>query len=319
MSERFPWRADPRWQELVTAAQHQKGGPDIWVYQSSHDPWLTCSYYFEAAGEVVLVDTQTFRSSAEELWAEIQRNTCGNLATIIITHAHPDHCYGNGFFRQVAPHARVISSRGVIEDLDRTLGPRIPFWSEVWGDEAPSSVDEVPYPDLVFDGQLTLNLGGLSVVLWEVGPAEAPAQVVGWMPEQKALICADVVQNKQTYYTPDCALLPWYRILGDLEALKPETLLTGHQGIGGPELFNETRSWIASYLGLLSGELGREHDPEDARALSDPARSRILAEMHRRFPDWYDPIMVGAGDSTLSYSLLGRTTEEEGEALLGER
>jgi glyoxylase-like metal-dependent hydrolase (beta-lactamase superfamily II) len=316
MATRYPWRDDPRWRELVAAAHKDKGGPDIWIYQSTHDPWLTCSYYFEAAGEVVLIDTQTFGSSAAELWQDIQRNTCGNLTTIVVTHAHPDHCYGNGFFRKVAPHARMITSRGVIADLDRTLAPRVAFWSEIWGDEVPASVDEIPYPDLVFDGRLTLKLGGSTLELWEVGPAEAPAQVIGWLPERRALIVADVVQNRQTYYVPDCALSEWYQILGGLEALAPERLLTGHQGVGGPELFNETRAWIAGYLGLMARELGPGYDPEDARALTDDARERVLAEMRRRFPDWYDPIMVGEGDSTLSYSLRGLTTEEEGKSLI---
>jgi glyoxylase-like metal-dependent hydrolase (beta-lactamase superfamily II) len=311
----YPWRDDPRWQELVAAAQRDKGGPDLWVYQSAHDPWLTCSYYFEVAGEVILFDTQTFQSSAVELWQDIQRNTNGNLTTIIITHAHPDHCYGNGFFREVAPEARMITSRGVIDDLDRTLSPRVPFWAQVWGDEAPQAVDEVPYPEMVFDGRITLKLGDMTLELWEVGPAEAPAQVVGWIPERRALVVADVIQNRQTYYTPDCALGEWYQLLGELEDLNPERLLTGHQGIGGSELFNETRSWIASYLGLVAGELGPGHNPEDAASLSDDARTRVLEGMHRRFPDWYDPIMVAAGDSTLSYSLRGLTTEAEGERL----
>lgn len=312
MAPTYPWRQDPRWQELVAASQRDKGGPEFWVYQSAHDAWLTSSYYFEAAGEVILFDTQTFQSSARELWDDIQRNTSGNLTTIVVTHAHPDHCYGNRFFRRVAPRARMITSRGVIEDLDRTLRSRVPFWAEVWGEEVPQSVSEIPYPDTVFDGRLTLALGPLTLELWEVGPAEAPAQVVGWIDERRTLIAADVVQNRQTYYTPDCALAEWYRLLGELERLEPETLLTGHQGIGGPELFNETRAWIASYLGLVAVELGPGHNPEDARALTDAARERILAEMHRRFPDWYDPIMVGEGDSTLSYSLRGLTTEEDG-------
>jgi glyoxylase-like metal-dependent hydrolase (beta-lactamase superfamily II) len=319
MTVSYPWREDPRWQELVAAAKRDRGGPEFWVYQSAHDPWLTCSYYFEWEGEVILFDTQTFQSSARELWHEIQHNTNGNLTTIVITHAHPDHCYGTGFFREIAPNARTITSRGVIEDLDRTLAPRVTFWSEVWGHEAPSSVHDIPYPDLVFDGRVTLRRGNRTLELWEVGPAEAPAQVVGWVPEERTLIVADVVQNRQTYYTADCALSEWYQILDQLERLKPEVLLTGHQGIGGPALFNETRSWIASYLGLLAGELGSERDPEDARALTNEARSRILAEMHRRFPEWYDPIMVAADDTTLSYSLLGYTTEEDGERLLKTR
>jgi glyoxylase-like metal-dependent hydrolase (beta-lactamase superfamily II) len=310
--EPFAWEGDPRWKELVAAARADTGGPDVWTYQSSHDPWLTSSYYLEADGEVLLVDTQTFRSSAEELWGEIQRNTSGELTTILMTHAHADHYYGNAFFKQVAPRAKIISSRGVVEDLDRTLEARVPMIHAEWGVEVPAHPGEIAYPDVVFEGAAELRLEDRTLKLWEVGPAEAPAQVVGWIPELGYLIAGDVVQNRQTYYVPDCALASWYAIVAELESLGPSRVFTGHQGACGPEIFKETRSWIASYLGLMAGELGPTRDPEDARALSDAARARILAEMGRRFPDWYDPLMIHPGDTTLSYSLEGMTTEEEG-------
>lgn len=319
MAQSFSWEKDSRWQELVAEAALNKGGPDIWVYQSAHDSWLTSSYYFELNGEVVLIDTQTFRSSAEELLQDIRENTSGNITTIILTHAHPDHVYGTPVFRKAAPHARVITSRGVADDMKRTIPPRVAYFADIWGDEAPQEVGEVVFPDLVFEGTLELTIAGTTFKMWEVGPAETPAQIVVSIPELDALAVGDVLQNRQTYYTTDCALPQWYALLDDLEEVGASRLLTGHHGIGGPELFNETRSWFSALLGLLSEALGPERDPQDVHALTDEQRTRIVDEMTARFPDWFDAAMTGDGDTNLSFSLVGTRTEDAGEEVLAAR
>src|SRR5205807_489616 len=74
--DRYPWRGDPVWQRLVET-RAETGSDRIFAYQSSHDPWLTSSYYIETERGVVLFDTQLFLASAEELWADICRNTSG--------------------------------------------------------------------------------------------------------------------------------------------------------------------------------------------------------------------------------------------------
>src|SRR5687767_10136069 len=113
VTERFPWRDDPEWQRL--AAVDMSPESRVFAYQSSHDPYLTCSYYVETERGVLLFDTQLFQSSAEELWEEIKANTSSPLAVAVITHGHPDHFWGTGFFRTVAPGLSVITSHAVLD------------------------------------------------------------------------------------------------------------------------------------------------------------------------------------------------------------
>src|SRR5207245_1796702 len=138
--DRYPWRGDPVWQRLVET-RAETGSDRVFAYQSSHDPWLTSSYYIDTERDVVLFDTQLFLASAEELWTDICRNTSGELFCIIVTHAHPDHFYGNTFFRRVTPQTPIITSVAVDEDIRQTAHGRFALVQREWPSDIPASVD----------------------------------------------------------------------------------------------------------------------------------------------------------------------------------
>src|SRR5207244_11199754 len=112
------------WMAAQTAALKNTRHGSVFCYQSSHDPWFSSSYYFETERGVVLIDTQYFQSSAEELWENIRRDTSGQLLCIVVTHAHPDHYWGNAFFRRVAPNTPIITSAGAFSEIADTYVPQ---------------------------------------------------------------------------------------------------------------------------------------------------------------------------------------------------
>lgn len=309
----FPWLDDPEWQRRAAAPMPPESR--VFVYQSSHDPYLTCSYYVETARGVVLFDTQLFRSSAEELWEEIKANTSSPLALAVITHGHPDHFWGTGFFRSVAPGLTVVTTDAILEDMRATTPPRVRLCHGYWGGEVPATPEAVHYPDATFTGSMTLDMGDLTVKLQEHGAAECPAHLTAWIEDLAFLVAGDILQNRQHLYVSDGAMLNWYRILQNLETLHPARILTGHQGVGGPDLLVETKHWMATLMGLLADEASAADSPEDFAALSDDARLRIRDEMRSRFPRWYDPTMFDGTQSVLEYSLAGLQSEVHGDEI----
>jgi glyoxylase-like metal-dependent hydrolase (beta-lactamase superfamily II) len=305
----LPWRSDERWQQQHAKARTEIGGDPVFTYQSAHDPWFSSSYYFETERGVVVFDTQMCRSSAAELWEQIQANTSGEILCIINSHAHPDHFWGNTYFREMAPRAAIITSQNVLDDLRSTGPARVAVVPDTWGDEAITDATKLVYPEVAFDGRLRLCFDDLTLELWEVGPAETPVQVVGWIPEHRLLLAADVIQNRLTYYVSERSLNPWYQIVDDLQKLGPKRILTGHLGVAGPEVLDETKRWFAALLGLLSAETPLGTDPQDFGALDDDAVTRIVAEMRTRFPQWWDAMMFEPDESCLEFSLRGMRSE----------
>jgi glyoxylase-like metal-dependent hydrolase (beta-lactamase superfamily II) len=313
------WKKDPFWKKLLAQANDEShtlnGDVVIHTYQSRQDPYFTSSYFFETERGVVLVDTQIFYSAAQELWEDVQAKTSGKIFAIINTHAHPDHYFGNMLFRKVSPEATIITSANVRADMLATSAQRVAKTRKEWGDEVPSNPADLVYPDLTFDGKLTLVFDKITLELKEYGPAEAPVQVVGWIPEHRALITADILQNKQHHYFSDRHLASWYRILHEFSEIDPSFVLTGHQGIATADLINETKHWQATFLGLMSEVVPRDNDPENIDQINQNARKHVVDEMKRRFPDWFDPYYY-EGKTVLEQCIDGHRSEIVGAQVL---
>ncbi|WP_167448952.1 MBL fold metallo-hydrolase [Mesorhizobium hawassense] len=313
------WKNDPKWQCILAKASDQSqtihGDVVIHSYQSRQDPYFTSSYFFETERGVVLVDTQIYYSAAQELWDAIKSKTSGNIFAIINTHAHPDHYFGNMLFRKVAPNATIITSAGVLADMHATAAQRVAKTRKEWGDEVPSNPADLVYPDFGFERTLTLAFDKITLELKEVGPAEAPVQVVGWIPQHRALIAADILQNKQHHYFSDRTTANWYRILQEFSEMNPRFVLTGHQGIAGKELIEETKHWFATFLGLMSDVAPRDVDPENIDTIDAKSRSYVVSEMQRRFPDWFDPYYY-EGKTVLEQCIDGHRSEQIGAQVL---
>ena len=318
----YPWHDDPTWQEwnarARTPSQMRLEISDdvvIHCYQSGNDPYFTGSYYFETERGVVLVDTQMFYSSVKELWQQIQATTSGNLYCIVNTHAHPDHYYGNAYLKKQAPGALVMSSRAVMADLERTVKQRCAKTRYDWGEEVFAHPDQIVAPNLLFEQEATLRFDNITLELRDMIGAEAPVQVVGWIPEARAIISADILQNQQHLYFVDRLLGDWYKLLEEFQSWDPAWCLTGHQGIAGPELIAETKRWIATYYGLMAKEVPFGADIEDVDTLDDAGRARVLAGMAEAFPEWYDPYFHD-GWTVMQTCLAGARSEVVGAAVL---
>jgi hypothetical protein len=299
------WKKNPEWQKWLDRAndpsQTLHGDVPIHTYQSRQDPYFTSSYFFETERGVVLVDTQIFYSAAEELWEDIRAKTSGKLYATL--------------FRKVAPQVTIISSANVAADMRATSKQRVAKTRKEWGDEVPNNAGDLVYPEMTFEGKLTLAFDKITLELKEYGPAEAPFQVVGWIPEHRALITADILQNKQHHYFSDRTLSTWYRILHEFSDIDPAYVLTGHQGIAKPDLINETKHWQATFLGLMSEIVPRDNDPENIDKVNQNGRKHVVEEMKRRFPDWFDPYYY-EGKSVLEQCIDGHRSEMVGAQVL---
>lgn len=98
---------------------------------------------------------------------------------VILTHAHYDHAGGSQIFQQAG--ARVIVQKNGLEPI---IGEKLP----------------VAVPDIVFDKQLTINLGGETVVLKHIAPSHSNNMSVVLFPKYKALQLTDVGESKTMPY-----------------------------------------------------------------------------------------------------------------------
>src|SRR6202022_583753 len=112
-------------------------GFSIKVFTSPDDQFWVNSVIIEGAREVMLVDAQLTRTSAEKVLQQIEE-TKKPLSTIYITHAHADHFLGLEVFKESYPGVRIIATSAVTDRIDMVYQEKIDKWKKILGTGATS-------------------------------------------------------------------------------------------------------------------------------------------------------------------------------------
>ncbi|HEY1178425.1 MAG TPA: MBL fold metallo-hydrolase, partial [Phytomonospora sp.] len=149
----------------------------MWRY-----PVLDVNCTLITGGErALLVDTLSGPSQGREL-ARAVREVTSLPVSVVNTHAHFDHCFGNAAVRDALGVTDFYAHPSVAERLgghDAAATARIVaaygHLDEVMAAEMPGI--ELHAPGLAVTGEVRLELGGRSVLLRHVGHAHSPGDV----------------------------------------------------------------------------------------------------------------------------------------------
>ena len=137
------------------------------------------------------------------------------------THFHPEHAMGEQAFpprtviiRPAAQQAELEKHGAELMDLFRGFSPQA---KELLADV------KMRTPDIVFDKEIILDLGGVSARLFWLGPAHTQGDELIMVEPDSLLLSGDIVQDKIVPNMPnaDASVKNWLAILDQLEPLKP--------------------------------------------------------------------------------------------------
>src|SRR5580700_11053161 len=114
-------------------------GFSIKVFTSPDDQFGVNSVIVEGTHEVMLVDAQLTKTSADKVLQEI-KETKKPLSIIYITHEHADHFLGLEVFREAYPRVRIIANSAVVERINKVYQEKIDKWKTILGSGATSRV-----------------------------------------------------------------------------------------------------------------------------------------------------------------------------------
>lgn len=243
---------------------------------------------------LVLVDTAATRARAEALRTAAEGLGRGPVETVINTHSHGDHVFGNCVF---APPATVIAHELTGPEIEATGMALQGLWPDVeWGELS------LRLPTVTFARSMTLPVGDRSVELHHVGPAHSTNDTVAWIPDAKVLFAGDVVLPG---CTPFCLMGSIHGSLAALDRLRAfgaETVIGGHGEVTGPEAFDETERYLRRILdlagaGIAEGatplQLAHQHGAGEFAGLLDP--ERLVGNLHRAYLELERPkLALGA-------------------------
>jgi cyclase len=257
----------------------------VFAYVQPEGGWCVSNAGILAGrGGPVLIDTAATERRARALRATAERLAGAPVRTVVNTHHHGDHTFGNAVF---APPATVVAhDQARVEMAARGLGLRS-VWPEVeWGEL------DVVLPTLTFADRITLCVDDYPVELVHVGPAHTTNDVVAWLPAQRVLFAGDVLMSGCTPFILMGSLRGAQAAVDQLRAYGARTVVCGHGTVCGPEVLDRTEEylrWIGDLAragrkaALTPLEVARETPLGAFAGLLDP--ERLVANLHRAYAE----------------------------------
>jgi glyoxylase-like metal-dependent hydrolase (beta-lactamase superfamily II) len=183
-------------------------------------------------GEAVLIDTLSSPAQATELAAAARRVTPGRW-TLVNTHHHFDHCFGNATLadpdRGVWAHeeaAAALRDRG--DRLRRRCYAELaPTHAEL---AAAVARTRLLAPDRTVHRASTLDIGGRPVVLAHLGRGHTAGDLIVHVPDVDVVVAGDLVEQGAPPSFEDSYPLAWPETLAELlRGATPRTVFVpGH-------------------------------------------------------------------------------------------
>jgi len=257
-------------------------------------------------GETLLVDTLMSVPLTRDMLDQFKARVpdARHIDRVVNTHANPDHFFGNG----LVADAEIISTVGTREEMAefrpellsgladnyQNMGEAGEFLYETMGRTFDfSGVDELTLPTRTFQKHLTLQVGGKTVELTDLGPAHTSSDTIVWLPGERVVFTGDLLFNEGHPIMWAGPVENWIDACRHIIDLAPEVVVPGHGPITDIEAVRNMKLYF-EYVrdeartrfeaGLPFEEAARDINMQEYRGWSDP--ERIVANVFSLYRQW---------------------------------
>ncbi|HEU5041353.1 MAG TPA: MBL fold metallo-hydrolase [Gemmatimonadales bacterium] len=138
-------------------------------------------------------------------------------------------------------------------------------------------------PDLVFDRELTLQFGKRRIQLVNRGPANSPADVTIYLPDDRILFTGDILVHDPLPYPFGAWPVPWIGVLRELEGLPVAALVPGHGPVMRDHAYTRKVRQLMEAVTARVDSMARRGMP-----LDQVQDSMSLEDVRRGYRPWTD-------------------------------
>jgi cyclase len=264
---------------------------DVYAYIQPNGTWFINNAAFLVARDgVTSIDTCSTEKRTQAYLDAIASVTSRPVRTLVNTHHHGDHTYGNCLLRG----ATIVAHERTREEILAAGKPAFPgiFDPVEWGDV------EITPPFLTYSDRVTLWNDDLRCEIRHVGiPAHTTNDSIVWLPDRSVLFAGDLIFNGGTPF------ILMGSVAGAIEALErvlkplaPAVIVPGHGEPCGPEAIDFALGYLrfvqdVARRGVTAGisplQAALSTDLGAYAGLSDP--ERIVGNLHRAYADQSGP------------------------------
>ena len=241
-------------------------------------------------GAAAVVDTLSTTAQAEEL-AALARHITPHPWTIINTHHHFDHCFGNAALAG-DPAARVIAHEEAARLLrERADSVRRRAYEEVLCDH-PQLAEQlarthVLAPTHTVHQRSMLDIGGRRVELHHFGRGHTAGDLIVHVPDTDVLIAGDLVEESGPPSFGESYPLEWPETLADaLRLTTPRTIVVpGHGALVGQSFVRGQHDDLAALAWLIRYGHADDAPPEAVAARASFGPTAALPAVRRGYAE----------------------------------
>ena len=227
----------------------------------------------------LVVDTGLGRRNGAFIASEVSKVHKGAKLFLTTTHAHAEHSSGQDGF---PPDTVVIRPKVQQQELDETGAAGIETFRSRNDTNRELLADaRIGKSDILFDDQLTVDLGDVTARLLWFGAAHSNGDMLVFVEPDGVLVSGDVVQNKAGIGLSGSrsTIKSWLAVLDKVAALTPTLILPDHSQPGDGKLIAEQRAFLTDLQERIQA---LKHEGKDA----EEAAHLISAEFQSRYAGW---------------------------------
>jgi len=231
------------------------------------------------AGEraTLIIDTGLGEANGRILLAEARKVSDNEEFYLTATHFHPEHDLGATAFPPNAKMIRWSNQQAEADELGPETNRRFAGFSPVLAELLEDA--EFRPADIVFEDEVTLDLGGVRVSIWGVGPNHTLGDTVFFVEEDRALFTGDVVMPVFPAVSAQSASIDkWIRNMDVFEALNPQIVVPAHGRMGDV-------GFIQRYREYLTAVRNRVAEAKRQGASVEEATAMLAAQLADQFAD----------------------------------
>ena len=236
----------------------------------------------------LVVDSGMGDRNGQVVLRELQKVSKNSDLYLTTTHFHPEHVTG---FHVFPASAKLIRPAIQQEELPAKGPGMISSFARMSPAHADLLKGAVMRPaDFVFDSSVDIDLGGVTVRLFTLGPAHTKGDNFIWIKEEGVLFGGDVITNRFFPILPDADSngKNWISLLDRLAALQPRTIVPGHGEVDAIDI-------IARERGILQALQLRTRKLKSEGVSADNAAKTLSEEFRTRYAEYESPGMLANG------------------------
>lgn len=263
---------------MVPENATEQVAPHTWVISDNNIGGVPNVGFVVGDRAALVIDPGLGRRNGEIVLRELRKLTDTDEVYIASTHFHPEHTSGYIAFPDSAQYINSTVQEEEFSENGLGMFERFASRNAVMGDLLSDA--ERRLPDITFDREYTLELGGVEVRFLVVGPTHTRGDTGFFVEGDNVLFAGDVVMNESFLAANDgSSVTAWLAAFDAFEAMGPTTIVPAHGEVGNGSLIGVQRETMLEIQ-------TRARELKTAGRSAEETGEMVLAEQRAEHPDW---------------------------------